>query len=289
MGKSKNGMKLLVYAFLIFIAVLSLIPFLWSIDSSLKTVKYNYAHPLSWRPKPVAFGNYVKIFTMFSFGKNFTNSLIYAGGKTILTLIICPLAGYAFARKKFKGRNVIFILVLSLMMIPYQVLLIPTFLILKNFPLVGGNNILGVGGAGFLDTYWGLILPTAVTPFNIFLMRQYFLTLPKSIEEAARIDGASEFRIYWQIALPLALPALTAISIFSFQGAWNDFIWPLIVLRSRNLQPLTLGLQVFQDENFDLWPLLMAATLVTTAPMLGIFAIFQKYFFRGVSFIGTSK
>ena len=279
----------LIILFLIFIAIWSIIPFTWSVVSSLKTREYIMKHPLSWIPKPLAFDNYVKITTKFRIGRDFVNSLIYAGGTALIAMLLCPMAGYALAKKKFKGRNILFIFVLSLMMIPHQVTMIPNFLILKFFPLVGGNNILGQGGTGLLDTYWGLILPKAVQPLFIFLARQFFLSLPTSLIEAARIDGASEFKIYWDIALPLAKPAVTAIGIFAFQWSWNDFIWPLIVTRSPEMETIQIGLQVFNDEFGDLWNLLMAATNVAILPMLIIFIIFQKHFFKGVSFMGSYR
>jgi len=289
MKKKFSGYDLIVVFFLILVALLSIIPFVWSFISSLKTIEYNFQHPLSWIPRPIAFGNYAEVVKKIPFARYTINTLIYAGGKTIIALLLCPLAGHAFARKQFKGKELFFIFVISLMMVPYQVTIIPVFLILKMFPLAGGNNIFGQGGTGLLNTYWGLILPSAVTPLNIFLMRQYFYSIPKSIEEAARIDGASSFRIYWQIALPLAKPALTAVGIFSFQGAWNDFIWPLIVCRTKDMYTLQLGLQVFQDETQSQWPLLMAATILVTLPMLIIFIIFQQYFFKGVSFAGSYR
>jgi multiple sugar transport system permease protein len=173
------------------------------------------------------------------------------------------------------------------MMIPFQMLLIPLFIILKSWPLAGGNNILGAGGTGLIDTLAGLTVPNTISAFGIFLMRQFSKTLPSELADAARIDGCSEAKIFWQIMLPLMKPAVTTLAIFAFQGSWNDFTWPLIITMSERTRTLQLGLQTFQNQFFTEWGLLMAGTTITILPLITIFVIGQRYFIQGIALTGT--
>ncbi|HEX5414496.1 MAG TPA: carbohydrate ABC transporter permease, partial [Chloroflexota bacterium] len=184
------------------------------------------------------------------------------------------------------GRQAIFIGILATMMVPSQMLLIPLFVMLKHVPLAGGNTLLGVGGNGWLDSFAGLIVPQAVTAFSIFLMRQFFLTLPVELGDAARIDGASEAQIFWRIMLPLTKPALATLGIISFQGSWNDFLWPLIVTSTEQTRTLQVGLQVFQDQNNADWALLMAATTISSVPIMIVFLAGQRYLVQGIALTG---
>jgi multiple sugar transport system permease protein len=277
-----------MYIVLTLLAIASLVPFAWAVSSSLKSEAETFNRPYAWIPQSWAWDNYVKIFQKVPFARFFVNTIIQVAGRLAMVLFVVPMAGYALARKQFPGRDLVFIAILSLMMIPRETTLVPLFVIAKNFPLLGGNNILGKGGTGMLNSYIGLIVPHAVSPFSIFMMRQFFWTLPENMEEAAKIDGASEWQIYWRIALPVAKPGLTALGIFAFQDAWNDFIWPLIILRSREMFTIQLGLQAFQDEVGALWAQLMAATVTVTIPIIIVFALFQKYFFQGISFAGLT-
>jgi len=197
------------------------------------------------------------------------------------------MAGYAFGRLKFRGCNILFVLVLITMMIPFQMLLVPLFVMLRHWPLAGGNDLLGAGGKGLIDSLPGLILPNLVTPFGIFLMRQFTLSLPSELADAARIDGAGEFQIFYKIMLPLTKPALVTLGIFAFQEAWNDFTWPLIISTSANSRTLQLGLQVFRDQDLTDWGPLMAGTAITVLPLLLIFIFGQRYFVEGVALTGT--
>jgi multiple sugar transport system permease protein len=181
---------------------------------------------------------------------------------------------------------VLFILVLGTMMIPAQVTMVPVFIMLKHWPLVGGNNILGAGGHGLLNSYPGLVLPMAVGAFGIFLLRQFFMTLPRELEDAARIDGCSEAGIYWRIILPLSKPALATLGIFTFTAAWNEFLWPLLIMSKDSMKTLQVGLQVFQTQYTTSWDLLMAGTVVVTLPVLIIFLFGQRYFTRGIALSG---
>ena len=201
------------------------------------------------------------------------------------------MAGYAFATKTFPGRDFIFYGILILMVVPRDATIVPLFVIMRYFPFAGGNNILGEGGMGFVDTYAGMILPYAVGAFEIFVMRQFFWSMPKELLDSSRVDGANQWQSFIFIAVPYALPGIVAVGIFSFQSAWNDYIWPLIITRSVDIQPVQLGLQTFSSDanQQGLWGILMAAVIMSTIPMLTVFIIFQKYFFRSISFEGISK
>jgi multiple sugar transport system permease protein len=193
-------------------------------------------------------------------------------------LVFCSLAGYAFARLDFPLKNFLFLLLLSTMMIPVQVTLIPTFLMVKSFPLAGGNNIFGQGGTGLLNTYAGLVVPHIMSVFGVFIMRQFYLQFPRELSEAARIDGAREISIFTRIFLPLGKPAMSALAIFTFTQAWDDFLWPLVVTSDRNMRTLQLGLEVFKNRYTADWGPLMAATTVSILPVILIFVVFQRYF-----------
>jgi multiple sugar transport system permease protein len=177
-------------------------------------------------------------------------------------------------------------LALATMMIPGQVTLIPNYVILKHIPFFGGNDALGNGGHGWLDSYWGLIVPQAATAFGIFLLRQYMKSIPDDLLDAARVDGGSEFRIYWQVVMPLCRPALAALGIFTFTYVWDDFFWPLVIISSEELRTLPLGLALFVVKNRTAWDLLMAGSVVTTIPVLIVFLLFQRHFIRGIAVTG---
>jgi multiple sugar transport system permease protein len=216
----------------------------------------------------------------------FLNSTFVAGSITVLQTFFNSLAAYVFAKRQFPGRNVIFMLFLVTMMIPGQITLIPNYLVLKHIPLFGGNDILGQGGSGWLDSYYGLILPNVVSAFGIFLLRQYMMSIPDELLDAARIDGASEFRIYARVVMPLCGPALAATGIFTFQGAWEDFFWPLIIVSSPEKYTAPLGLALFVVENRTQWDVLMAGSVIASLPMIIVFLFFQRRFIQGISVSG---
>ena len=280
--------NLVFYFFLVVLAISMLLPLIWMLNISLKPSGQIYEYPPSLIPKTFVVGNYVTAWVGADFSLYFKNTTIYTLVSVIFILFFSSLAGYTFARLRFPGRDILFLIILLTMMIPYQVTLIPLFLIVKNFPLAGGNNIFGTGGKGLIDTYAGLIIPGLVPAFGIFLFRQFFLGLPGELEDAARIDGCSEFRIYWQIMLPLTKPALILLGIFSFQGKWNDLLWPLIVTTTKHMRTLQIGLAVFQGEQRSgaQWNEMMAAGLVVIIPVIIIFLIGQKYFTKGVALTG---
>jgi multiple sugar transport system permease protein len=172
------------------------------------------------------------------------------------------------------------------MMVPAAVTLIPNYLVLKHIPLFGGNDIWGLGGHGMLDSYYGLVLPNVVSAFGIFLLRQYMQSIPDELLDAARIDGASEFKVFWKVVLPLCRPALAAMFIFTFTYAWEDFLWPLIIISNPDLYTAPLGMALFSTRNRTSWDMLMAGSVISTLPMILIFMIFQRQFIRGISLSG---
>jgi len=267
-------------------ALTTIVPFLWMISTSLKPEPEIFRFPPVWIPSAWQWDNYAKAMTAAPFARYFLNTVIYAVGITASNLLFCSMAAYAFARLRFPGRNLLFILVLGTMMIPAQVTMVPVFIMLKRWPLLGGNDLLGAGGHGLLNTYTGLVLPGAVGAFGIFLLRQFFMTLPRELEDAARIDGCSEAGIYWRIILPLSKPAMATLGIFTFTAAWNEFLWPLLIMSKDSMKTLQVGLQVFQTQYTTTWDLLMAGTVVVTIPVLIIFLFGQRYFTRGIALSG---
>jgi multiple sugar transport system permease protein len=286
------GGKLLLYAVLILGAILSIAPFLWMVTSSFQPLGEIFSSPPHWIPRSATFDNYHDFFLdpkrrAEGVERWFFNSVIVAGGVTALQLFFCSMAAYTFAKRRFPFRRFLFLLGLGTMMIPGQVLIIPQYIVLKNMPLAGGNDILGQGGHGWLDSYWGLILPHSVSMFSIFLLMQYMRSIPDELLDAARIDGAGEFRIYWQVVLPLTRPALAAVGIFTFTFFWDDFFWPLIIISNPDLYTLPLGLALFVVKHRTVWDLLMAGSVVATVPVIIMFLFFQRNFVRGISVSGV--
>jgi len=197
------------------------------------------------------------------------------------------MAGYAFAKLEFRGRDILYRSMLVSIMIPPTVLMIPQFLILVRFPLAGGNNILGAGGSGLSSSLSGVVLPTAVSIFNILFMRAFYLSLPNELGESARMDGAGELMIFFRVYAPLSKPALATLSVFCFQAGWNSFFWPNIILRSGEFRVLTQGLQAFVFNNAVDYGPMMAAVVLATIPVVVIFLFAQKYFIQGIAFTGS--
>jgi multiple sugar transport system permease protein len=267
-------------------AALMLMPFAWMVSTSLKPPHELFTVPPTWIPSELRLDTYVKAMSAGNFGRYAFNSLILGMANMLSNVILSALAGYAFARLRFPGRSLLFILVLATLMVPYQVTIIPLFVIIRHIPLFGGNDILGQGGIGWINSYWGLIVPGAVGAFGIFMLRQFFQTLPVELEDAARIDGAGEFRIFWQIMLPLAMPGVATLAIFSFQAGWNAFLWPLLITTTDEMRTIQHGLTVFVQQYSTQWDQLMAATVVATLPIILVFAIGQRLLVRGIAFTG---
>lgn len=253
-------------------AVIMLLPFLWMISSSLKNLEESMEIPIRWIPNVFRFSNYAEVFVVIPMARFILNTLFISLSTTALALLFCTMAAYAFARLNFIGKNVLFYLFLSALMIPQQVTMIPNFLMMKYF--------------GWINTYYALIIPSIFTAFGIFMMRQFFLTIPKELEEAARIDGCSRFRIYWNIMLPLSKPALVTLGIFNFLSEWNSFLWPLLVIDNVNLQPIQVGLKTFEGEFGTQWHLLMAGALIAELPIIIFYLFCQRYIIAGIATSG---
>ncbi len=256
-------------------ATTMVVPFVWMLSSSLKTNLEVFHIPPTLIPTVPQWHNYVEIFKVVPYGRWFLNSAFIAIVQTVLYLFVASLAGFTFARMRFPGRELIFTLYLATLMVPGEVTLIPKFILMKELHLI--------------DTFAAVILPGVFNAYGVFLLRQFFMTLPESLEESAILDGASYFRIYWNIILPLAGPGLATLSLFSFMGAWNDFLWPLIVINSENMKPLSVGLASFHGLYETNWPYLMAASTVALIPIIVVFATAQKYFVRGIALTGLKE
>jgi multiple sugar transport system permease protein len=275
-----------IYIVLIVGVIIFTAPFAWMVSASLQDVSQIFAWPPRWIPKNPTLDNYVRFFEEERIGRYFLNSAFVSLSITILQLLTSALAAYTFAKRRFPGRDLLFIMFLGTMMIPGQVTIIPNYVILKHIPFFGGNDWAGGGGSGWLDSYWGLIAPQGVSAFGIFMLRQYMKSIPDDLIDAARVDGASEFRIWAQIVMPLCKPALGALAIFTFGYQWDDFYWPLVVISSEELRTLPLGLALFVVRNRTVWDLLMAGSVVATLPVLAVFLIFQRHFIRGIAMSG---
>jgi multiple sugar transport system permease protein len=263
------------YAFLIAAALLMIAPFLWSISTSLKQPGDVFAYPPRFLPDPVTFQNYVDVFTKLTFGRYFLNSVIVTGSVVILNVLFGTAAAYAFAKLRFPGRDAIFFLLLLTLMVPFQVNLIPLYKIMVEL-----HNAIPPIGA---DTYFGIVAPSAIQVFGIFLMRQFLRSIPYEILESARMDGASEWRILRSIVFPVARPGMATLAIFTFLGAWNDFLWPLIVTNSDEMRTMPVGLALLARKNASNWGDTMAGTVLTAAPLILMFLVLQRRFIEGLT------
>lgn len=273
-----------LYLLMIAIALIFVFPFIWSFLTSVKStdeVFDGFSLPAVWR-----WDNYVRALQSYNLLHYLFNSTFVSLIVAIAQVALASTAGYAFSRLHFPGRDLLFVAVVATMMVPSQATLVPLFIMVKNWPLLGGNDIWGKGGFGMLNSYWALTVPLFATAYGTFLLRQFFLTLPADLEDAARIDGTSEFGIYWRIALPLSGPALATLSIFAFQNMFNDFVWPLVTTRSDAYKTIQVGLAAFRQEATTEWTLLMAGTMIATIPILLIFMLGQRYFTQGIALTG---
>jgi multiple sugar transport system permease protein len=257
------------------VAVVMLLPLVWMVVLSLETKTQANSFPPAFLPTGLHFGNYSETWNTVPFGDFFLNSALYSLATVAGNLLFCSLAAYAFARIRFFGSNVLFVVLLATLMVPFQVLLIPTFLIVKKL--------------GLVDSVGGLIVPNLCSAFGIFMLRQFFRTLPIELEEAARIDGTSRLGILFKIVLPLSKPALATLAIIQFMWSWNDFLWPLIIIDSSQHAPLQLGLSTLQGAHSTEWNLLMAGTVMSQIPMLAAFLFAQRWFVRSIAFTGIKQ
>ncbi len=255
--------------------VLTIIPFLWMVSTSFKSGEGIFSYPPRWIPTDPTIEWYLQLFRDVDFLLHFKNSLIISVSTTVFNLFFCSLAGYAFAKLRFMGRDKIFTFLMATLMIPGQITMIPVFLFLRQL--------------GLLNTYWGLILPASVGVFGIFLVRQFMMTLPNDLIEAARIDGCSEFRIYWNVILPLCKPVLATLGIFTFMGSWNDFLMPLIVMVGEERYTLPVALANLSGQYATKFGLLMAGAVVVVLPIIFVFILAQKYVIRGIATTGLKE
>ncbi|MEU9826355.1 carbohydrate ABC transporter permease [Micromonospora chersina] len=278
--------KVLLHLVLAVGALAMVVPFVWMVLSSLKSHADIASYPPKLLPTEWVWSNYREALAYAPFGTYFRNSLLIALGHTVINVILAAMAGYALARVPFRGRSVLFMGVLTMMMIPTYTKIVPQYLIAKGMPFFGGNDYLGRGGNGWLDSWWVLIVPGALTPFAIFLFRQFYLSLPVELEEAARIDGMGEFGIFARVMTPLVKPAVATVALITFENSWNNFLWPLLVTTRDDLRVIQVGLAVFQQAEKTEWAYLMAGSTLATVPMIVLFLLAQRYFVQGFATAG---
>lgn len=277
--------RVALYAVLSLGSLLMVGPFIWMILTALKST--GEVGTFSWLPREFHWSNFVEAMDAAPFLRYFWNSLVLTVGQTALTLVFCTMAGYALAKAPIRGAKGILNYFIALMMVPFQIILVPMFLLVKSIPFFGGNDILGMGGTGWLNTWWALIIPLAIAPLYTFLARQFYVTLPSELADAARVDGLGEFGIFFRIMTPLVKPALVTIGVFQVEAAWNSFLWPLIVTNSDELRPLQVGLAIFSQDPLNVqWPYLMAGATLATLPMIILFIFAQKRFVEGMASAG---
>jgi multiple sugar transport system permease protein len=264
------------HALLMVVVMGCVVPFYWMVISALKPSEAIFSQTIQWWPKPALWSNLLEVlnYPRFPFFRLLGNSVFYAGTVAVGTVVSCAAVGYGFARLRFPGRNLLFGVTVATLMIPGIITFIPTFILFRSLHLLGG--------------YAPLIIPKFLgDAFFIFMMRQFYLTLPGELSDAARVDGASEFRIFWQIMLPLVRPALVVMAVFSFLWTWHEFFGPLVYLSDPSQYPLSLGLFAFREQRTTDWAHLMAAATLTTLPLVILFFAGQKYFVEGVKLTGT--
>ncbi len=259
--------KAVLYLLLVLGALVMIVPFVWMISTSLKTGQFVLTMPPQLIPNPITLESYRRLFELYPIGRMLFNSLVVAGLTTLGQLVTCSMAAYAFARLKFRGHNVVFLLYLATLMVPFQVTITPLFILMRIF--------------GWINTYQGLILPGVFSAFGTFMLRQAFITIPVEYEESAHMDGASPLTIFLRIILPLSKPALATLTVFAFMGSWNAFLWPLFIVREQTLMTLPVGLATLQGRWLTEWNLVMAGTVITVLPMLVLYLLAQKYLVQG--------
>jgi multiple sugar transport system permease protein len=267
--------RTLLYAALIGTSLLMIGPFYWALSTSFKPSADIFASPPKWIPDPWTLENYRDVFTLLPFPRYFLNSVIVTSAIVGLNIVFDTAAAYAFAKLRFPGRDVLFFLLLITLMVPFQVNLIPLYRIMVRLHDI--SPLLGVG------TYSAMIMPSMIQVFGIFLMRQFMRSIPDEILESARVDGASEFKILWKVVIPLAAPGIATLAIFTFLGAWNDFLWPLLVTNSDETRTLPVGLALLARRNTVNWGQTMAGTTFLAGPMILMFLILQRRFIEGLT------
>lgn len=271
-GSSRSIMRITLIVCLSFLAVFMLFPFIWLLMTSIKPEAEIVTYPPKLWPTRITFKAYVDIWKAIPFARFFVNTVVFACGVTIISLLFDSFSAYAFARLSFPGRDILFLVILITLMIPFQVTMVPLFALLHKL--------------GWLNTYAALIIPRASNAFGIFLLRQFFKGIPIELEDSAFVDGASTWCIYWKIIMPLSKPALATLTIFHFMYNWNDFLWPLIMTTSMNMRTLPTGLALFMGKHVVEYALLMAGVVLSLIPITAAYLSAQKYFVQGIAMTG---
>jgi ABC-type glycerol-3-phosphate transport system permease component len=255
--------------------LVQLAPILWMISTSLKPLNRIFALPIQWIPHPPEWSNYPEAWNQFPFARYFVNSFIVSLSVTVLNVFLAGLAGYSLSKYRYFGQRALFIAILSTLMLPIEVLMVPTFLIAKTL--------------GWLNTYQGLVIPAVADAFGVFLMRQFMLGIPDSLVEAARIDGAGELRTYFRIVVPLIWPAVLTLAIFTWRETWDAFVWPFIIISEDSLRTVPIGLQRFQEQYVTTYNSVMAISTIAMIPLVLLFFFFQRAFIRGIALSGLKE
>jgi multiple sugar transport system permease protein len=267
--RTANGAALVV---LVVLAIIWIVPILWAIDTSLKPEGETTAVPVSWLASHFTLDAYISTFATTNLPRWFFNSFLTSAIISVVTVILASLAAFAFSRVSFRGKNILFWIILAGIMIPGQILIVPLFTQMQAF--------------GLVDTYWGIILPQLASPIAVFIFKQYFDGIPHELEEAAVMDGASLFRVYWQIWMPLARPAIAAVAIFAFVISWNNFLWPFIVISGNNMMTVPVGLSTVQTSFGIRYAQIMATAVLGGIPVLIVFLFFQRQIVQGIAATG---
>jgi multiple sugar transport system permease protein len=266
-----NAGTVVAYVLLAVGSVVMFFPFVWMLLSAFKPIREIFQ--LTVLPHVWTLQNFRQVLFQTAFPRWFLNSLVVAGISTVSVLFFCSLVGYTLTRLRFPGRNVIFLIILSTLMVPTEMLVIPWYVMSTQY--------------GWVNTYWGLAFPGLIPAFGVFLMRQFFQTLPRDLFDAGRVDGVSEFGLFWRIGLPLVRPGLAALGIFNFVGNWNAFLWPLIIAKSPAMRTVPVGVALFSGEASTQWNLIMAASALAIVPVLLVFFVFQRQIIEGVVLTGV--
>lgn len=269
---ARGGRHTLIYALLLIAAAVAVLPIAWMVLASFKRVEDMFITPMQWLPNPWYFRAYSDAWAARDFTRYFLNSFFVAGSITAGNILLCAMAGYGLAKFKFRGRHFFFLLILSTLMLPLEVTMVPLFLIIKDLH--------------WQNTYQGMIVPFLADAFGVFLMRQYIVGLPNELIEAARIDGMHEVGIFTRIVMPLSAPATIALAIFQFREAWDMYIWPLIIITREDLRPVTVGVALFMSNYGTVWNQLLAVATIAMIPMVIMFFVLQRYFIRGIVLSG---
>ena len=276
LGKVLFGIGILIFT------ILMLFPFLMMLSTSLKSMSEINSPTFSMIPKEFAWSNFSKALSNGNWKRYFANSIYITGTSTVIAVVINSMAGFAFARLKFRHKNLLFTLVMVGMIVPTQVIMLPAYVIMKYIPFAGGNSILGQGGTGLLNTQTGLILMYLSGAFGVFLFRQFMMNFPSALDDAAKIDGLSRFGTYLRIYMPLSKPVIATMVVLRATATWNDYMWPLLMTPKDSMYTVQLALSRFRNAELTQWNYVMAVTAVSIIPVILLFLFFQKYFIQGI-------